>query len=89
MHWAYIRWNPEVECFHEVTVSADHAHRRCAEKSKDTEAVVECDVQLPEELRHTVWGESKSSVMARARRFALEIVPYGGCYSTHYIGEVL
>lgn len=89
MHWAYIQWTPEAEGVHEVTVTADHAHKRCAEKSEDTDVVVDCDVKLPEELRHTVWGESKDSVMAAARRIALGIVPYGGRYSTHYIGEVI
>lgn len=89
MHWAYIQWIPEVEGIHEVTVTADHAHKRCAEKSEGTDVVVDCDVQLPEELRHTIWGESKDSVMAAARRIALDIVPYGGRYSTHYIGKVI
>ncbi|MFE7114080.1 hypothetical protein ACFU99_01465 [Streptomyces sp. NPDC057654] len=89
MHWAYIQWNPEAEGSHEITVTADHAHKRCAEKSEDTDIVVDCDVKLPEELRHTVSGESKESVMAAARRVALYVVPYGRNYSTRYIGEVI
>ncbi len=34
MHWAYIQWIPEVEGAHELTVSADHAHKRCAKNPR-------------------------------------------------------
>lgn len=88
VHWAYVQWAPESEGVHEVSVTADHAHKKCGEKSAETDVTVDCDVLLPDELRHVVWGPSEDSAVAAARLFALESVSYGASYSIHYIGEV-
>ncbi|MGW0580091.1 hypothetical protein ACWD25_29935 [Streptomyces sp. NPDC002920] len=68
-------------------MTTEHSHKKCAEKNGDMDVVVECDVKLPETIRHAVFADSEESVMSAARLFALGDIPFGTPYSIHYIGQ--
>lgn len=88
-HWAYVEWSPEFEGTHEVEVEGEHTHKTCAAKSAAIDVIVECDVLLPDIIRHAISAESKDRVLTLARCFALAEVPYGVSHSVVYIGEVV
>jgi hypothetical protein len=87
-HWAYVEWSPEHEGVHDVEVEGEHTHKACRAKSEPLAVSVECDVILPDVIRHAVSAESEARVMAMARIFGLAEVPYGVPWSAVYIGEV-
>jgi hypothetical protein len=86
-HWAYVEWSPNGEGEHEVTVETEHSHKKCAEKHGEMDVIVECDVKLPDFIRHVVFADSEKSAMSAARCFALSDIPFGTTYSIHYIGQ--
>lgn len=75
---------------HEVSVEAEHAHKACAKKSEQTEVTVECDVilNLPDIIRHCVFGETKEAALSAAREWALSFTQWGDSYRVVYIGSV-
>lgn len=87
-HWAYVEWSPSHNATHDVGVEGEHTHKACAAKSGPIDVSVECDVFLPDRLRHAICADSKDRVMAMARVFGLGEVPYGVTWSAVYIGEV-
>lgn len=89
-HWAYVEWSVNGFRDHEVTVTADHAHKACAKKSEDTDVTVECDVilSLPDMMRHCVSADSKDSALSAARVWALTFTEFGSDYVIAYIGAV-
>ena len=88
MHIAYVEWTPEYSGTHEATFETNHSVKSCAAKSPGIDVEIECDVMLPDVIRHMVTGETEARARSLADQFALTYVPYGTDYRIHYVGVI-
>lgn len=85
---AYVEWSPQHVSTHEAVVEQTHSVKSCAAKNQDLDVEFDCDVQLPDVIRHMVTGETQAQSLSAARRFALGNMAKGTDYHIHYVGVI-